>query len=815
MRRLVYVLVSGLLLAGWLVLGSTTHPFGTPLPALGRLLSPTQGLWRSGHPDLIQARDQDLSQIDHPLATGTIFLDGRGVPHLFAEDRNSAYFLQGYAHASERLWQMDISTRATEGRLSEVLGERTRERDLEQIRLGYRHVARYTVDTLRAHFPNDLSVLQAYSDGVNAYLDQLAPSDYPIEYKLLGHVPLRWSPYRCVLLQKGMSQGLSGRYRDAENSATLAHIGPELFRDLFPERFAGDSPVVPTGARVPTNQNVPAASPTLFNQVETTLRHERPVNPYLPFPPDPDNGSNNFAVAGRRSATGSPLLANDPHLRLALPSIWAEAQIVYPGCNARGVGIPGAPGLMMGFNDNIAWGETNVGHDVTDWFAINWVDEDWTQYRLDGAVAGAEVVTDTLRVRGEADVLVKTPWTVFGPVPFTEGPYAGRAMRYLAYYEPGVGRTTTGVTTFVQLPEARNYTDYVNALRGYVDPAQNFLFAARDGDIAIRPNGYFPLRGPGQTGRFLSPGDSTKYNWRAYVPFAERPVHYNPARGFVSSANQVTTGPDYPYPYYGYFDEYRGRNINRQLAGTPTATHRSMKELQLSSYSLLAEELAPLLLARVDRVHVDAEGRRLLRLLAEWDYHYTGESRAATLFDRWRSKLYHYAFADEFPDSLNVQRPEYWRFVELVRTRPNHPVFDDITTPDFRETEAMLTQRAFDEVLEELAGELPPRWFEERNARIGHLGQIPGFGSEIITTGGARSTPRVVANGFGASWRMVVELGERPRAWGTLPGGPSGNPGSEFYTSDLDDWVNGRYHELTRWVTAEQAAGAAVAAWRF
>ncbi|PPK85491.1 penicillin amidase [Neolewinella xylanilytica] len=786
-------LISAVLLLGWLLLGSIPGVFGLPLPELGPFFNPARGFWQNTGEG---ARTEELSlHLDDAIARGEIHFDDRGVPHIIAGSRESAIFLQGYVNAYDRLWQMDISTRATEGALAQVLGPSLKERDLVKIRSGYREIAERMVDTLRTDFPEEYRILEAYAAGVNAYLDQLEPEAYPLEYKLLGHEPIRWSPYRIALLVKGMSTGLSGAYNDAEATATLDRLGREQFDFLFPERFPEDSPVVPD-PDVPTSQLSLFPWETLAPALRRPNFHLIDSSAYSYFPPDPDNGSNNWAVGPTHSNTRLPLLANDPHLALTYPSVWYELQMTYPGCNARGVGLAGAPGIMIGFNENVAWGETNVGHDVTDWYRISWTDSARTTYLLDGKPTPAVYHVDTLSVKGEEATIVRTPWTVFGPVPFTEGPYADMAMRWRAQDTPGSAvRPHTIIGTFLRLMESRNYPDYVAALEGYVDPAQNFIFAAGDGDIAIRPNGFFPLRAEGE-GRFIREGDSLKNAWRGWIPFADRPVQYNPARGYVSSANQVTTGPAYPYYYLGRFDEYRGRYINRVLDRQPTMNQRRMKELQLDDYSLLAEELSPFLLARINRRALTEDGRRLLRVLSEWDYRYTGDSRGPTLFDAWRKKFYRLTF-DEFSAAERFLQPEWWKLTDLLENDPGNVIFDIDSTPSFRETGAILVQRSFEEVLDELDGALPLTWAEERDARIYHIGRIPGLGSGLITTGGARMTPRVVDDGFGASWRMVVELGERPRAWGALPGGASGNPGSEYYDNGFEEWAGGRYHELT------------------
>lgn len=832
--KYIYLAISTILLACWVIFGNYAGPAGLPVPALGQFFHPAKGFWRNTLPKLSERKGGHEVNIDHPLAKGSIFFDERGVPHIFGDDLADVCFLQGYVHAADRMWQMDISTRATEGRLSEILGSRTMKRDSQQIRRGYRYMAQKTIDTMSVHFPNDIQALQAYSDGYNAYLDQLDPMDYPVEYKLLDHKPLRWSPYRTALLMKGMSQSLSGRSYDVAAAKTRDDLGLEVYQELFPERFPGASPIVPdegkySPAEATASQEgatslllnpfpAPAAAPDATEKPQYATApveaEDQVTEPYTLMPLHPDNGSNNWAVDGNFSNTGRPLLASDPHLALTLPSIWYEQQIVFPGVNARGVGLPGAPGIMIGFNDHMAFGETNVGHDVTDWFRIEWTNENRTHYMLDGKEVAARIQYDTLVIKGRPKVVVETPWTIFGPVPYTEGPYADHAMRYLAHDAPGASqRPHTMVGTFWGLTKAHNYDDYVNALKGYVDPAQNFIFADKTGTIALRPNGGFPLRG-NFSGRFPTPGNAAANNWLGYIPFEDRPEHKNPKRGFVSSANQVTTGPNYPYSYHGGFDEYRGRYINRRLSRVKTMNQRKMKELQLSSYSLLAEELTPLLIARINRSGLSSEDARLLRLLSEWDYHCEGDSRAAALFEQWRVKLLELTF-DEMPRDSGYLQPEQWKWTALLKDQPQHKVFDILSTPDFRETAATITQRAFDEVVEDLNGELPPTWAEMRNTTIRHLGAVPGFGSDLITTGGARFSPRALSGGHGASWRMVVELGPEPRAWGTLPGGAAGDPASEYYDNGIDDWEHGRYHELIRWMDSKQANRNAIGGWIF
>ena len=842
-----YLLLSALALGGWIYLGSTAGVAGVPVPALGKFFDPTHGFWYNTRPELSLRTEHRNLLLNHPLAKGSIHFDDRGVPHVFAPDLESACFLQGYVHAADRMWQMDISTRATEGRLSEILGERTIARDRDQVRRGFRESARRETAVMRQHFTEDYRMLEAYAAGVNAYRDALSPEEYPVEYKLLDHAPLRWSPYRTVLLMKGMSQSLSGRHTDAATEKTMTDLGAELFAALYPRQFSRAAPIVPNDgqypkvtefADLPPTSSVPALAPASppgkqrSGAKEASLPAGEPLSfrrqdaeelrayaegktePFVLMPPHPNNGSNNWAVDGAHSNTGHPLLASDPHLALSLPSIWYEVQVRFPGVNARGVGLPGSPGIIIGFNDHFAYGETNVGHDVTDWFRIDWTDSTRTAYLLDGEPVAARIVTDTILRKGAEPEIVSVPWTEFGPVPYRDGPYAEHAVRWLGLDVLGPElRPHSMVGTFLGLTGGTSYEDYVTALAGFTDPPQNFVYADKSGNIAIRPNGAFPLRGAAD-GRVPVAGNTRANNWRGYLPIHLRPEHKNPARGFVASANQVSTNPDFPYKYHGGFDEYRGRLINRSLTRQRVMNQRTMKELQLESRSLLAEELTPILLARINRSALDENGRRFLRLVAEWDYDFTAQSRAATFFDAWRKLVYEYTF-DEIPRDSGYVRPELWRWNELLRQQPRHPIFDLQDTPNFRETAATLTQRAFDELIDEYGDSEPPPYAEYRNTRIKHLGAVPGLGSPLIQTDGHATSPRALTDGHGASWRMVVELGPNPRAWGTLPGGASGRPGSPFYDNLVGEWAAGRYHELIRWPDEATAKERSVGSWHF
>ncbi|MEM7571908.1 MAG: penicillin acylase family protein [Bacteroidota bacterium] len=809
--RWMWPTIGAFCLGAWIYFGNYSGPAGLPLPALGEFVNPTTGFWRNSHPALTQKSNQSITSGGY---VGEIAYCEREVPHIFADELLAVVYLQGYTTAHDRLWQMDLTTRAVEGRLAEILGERLLPRDRAQIREGYREAASRASANWAEHFPEEYALLEAYSQGVNDYLAQLQPKDYPIEFKLLEYAPEPWSPYRSALVVKSMAQSLSSRASDVAATYSRQQLGIDRFLDYYPERNPRQSPIISPSVvydfePVDTSEGkLPTATISEQGSLSSGLSHQKVwIDGHLstlldtaqapdmrPMRPHPFNGSNNWAVAGSRSGTGLPILANDPHLSLTLPSIWYEIQLtVTDGPSCRGVSLPGLPLIVIGFNQDVAWGITNAGHDVKDWHQISWVDEQHERYYFEGDVLNVSYRYDTIAVKGAEPLIEKTPWTVWGPIVDTaaNSQYAWLAMHSLAH-ETATDRPHGEFGVFRKLLESRSLEEMEAALVGFQDPSSNFVLSSREGDIAMRPSGAFPLRAPGQ-GKFVLGGDRADYGWAGQIPPEHRPAQVNPRRGFVSSANQRTTAADYPYYYLGGFDDYRGRYLNRKLAQGESFNQRAMKELQQDAYSLLAEELLPLLLARVDRDNLDAEQRNILQLLGDWDYTYRTQSQAPAFFNRWRDRAYRLT-VDEIPRDSGYLSIEYWRWIEWLRSEPEHPIFD-IQETETRETAARITQRAFDEVLEEWA-DSQTNWGEERNTRIPHLGRIPGMGSGLITSSGSPYSLNSIKSGHGPSWRMVVEMGSPPEAWGVIPGGSSGNPGSPHYDDGLKEWAAGRYYQL-------------------
>ncbi len=774
---------------GGILLLSTHQPLGTSIPAMGNVLSPFSGFWQNAEntaaPSTTKITASQLAD------KGEVVFDERLVPHIFANNTLDAIFIQGYITARYRLWQMDISVRGTAGFLSEILGEKTLVYDIKKRRKGMLFAAEQTVR--RWEQTGEIEIINRYCAGINAWIQQLSPKDYPIEYKLMGYQPSEWTPLKSAIFLKGMTETLASGNTDLRASNALKTFEPELFNFLYPSRDPQSAPVIPEGT---IWDFIPDIQDSIGHSGLSQIKSAH-LPPYEFWPPTPDIvGSNNWAVAGSKTKSGRPILCNDPHLPLSLPSIWYEVQIATPEYNAYGVSLPGLPGMAIGFNENIAWGVTNGGIDVLDWYTIQWANEIKTQYIVDEQIHDVSIRKEVIPVKGQEDHIEEVKYTRWGPIVHeeTDSPYLDMAMHWIALEAPA-DKKKSAISTFLGLMKSKNYKDYRKALSYYDSPIQNFAFACKDGDIAITVNGKIPIRKP-SAGRFIQEGNTSQNEWQGYIPMEQAPHVLNPERGFVSSANQYSTPPDYPYPILGRFASYRARRINEKLAQMQNIEPSDMMKMQNETYSLKAKEALPLLL----KSQTQDSTSQIIRDLKAWNLSFDKDSRSAVIFEEWARQIYRMTFDEvyELRDSMSILFPASWRLIELLETAPNHPIFDNKETAPI-ENAADIIQSAYNRVkskFEPVYHEDSFNWTNHQNTHINHLGQIAAFSANNIKTGGHYNSINAVQDDFGPSWRMIVALGDKPEAWGVYPGGQSGNPGSKYYDNMIQQWTNGTYNQL-------------------
>ncbi|RYY55099.1 MAG: penicillin acylase family protein [Chitinophagaceae bacterium] len=792
--RLIPFAVSALITTG-LVFALNTK-WGS-VPAMGRFLSPQHGFWQNAEAaDFDYNAELSLPGLQHNTS---VYFDDRLVPHVMASSEHDVYYLQGYLHARFRLWQMEFQVFAAGGMVSHVLGAGEDSAFLRYDRSMRRLGMLYSAEKMLELMATD-TVIQAqqdaYTAGVNAYIDQLTESELPIEYKLLDYKPERWTNLKSALFVKYISYDLAGHDDDLEYTNARNNLSITDFEKLFPVIQDSLKAIVPV-----TENNYPASAafnldkPAGADSLYFTYKKDSLTN-ILPKP-DKDNGSNNWALAGSKTADGAAILCNDPHLGLNLPSIWYEMQLSGPSFNSYGVTFPGAPNIIIGYNDSIAFGVTNSGRDVKDYYQLKFRDAQMNEYWFDSAWVKTTRRVENIGVRGSAALADTVVYTVFGPViydhtfPAAPGNANYYAVRWKAQDPSNEMRMLYG------LNHAKNYDDYAEAIKSLTCPGQNPVFASVSGDIAIWQQGDFPAKWRRQ-GDFIMPGEDSSYMWRGIIPQQENPHMKNPARGYVSSANQLSVDSAYPYYTGNSFPVYRGYIVNRLLDSIRLASVRDMQRMQTNNYNVKAEFARGILL-QTDPAKLNLDEKKYMNMFRTWNLRNDPSEQGATVFAIWWAEFEKAVWSDELERSkLPMPWPNETTLIEALRKDSSYKFIDDINTP-VQETLAdllggSLKKAAIQLKSAELTGKLA--WGAYKGTKVQHLLKLPAFSRLNLNAGGGAGVINATKEDHGPSWRMIVRMSATPQGYGIYPGGQSGNPGSRFYDNSVNGWVKGEYYTL-------------------
>ncbi len=684
-----------------------------------------------------------LPPVTGEIATGvraavTVTRDAHDVPHIKAASIEDALFAQGYVTAQERMFQMDYMRRQAAGELAEVIGKKALATDLDTRRLRMRRIAEMHAKTVTA---GERKWLAAYARGVNEYLEENR-GRLPVEFALAGYDPAPWSVTDTILVGLEMARTLSLSFREEVLKSTMMAVGePELVNQLFPVR---------TGL-------------------------------------EPQPGSNAWAVSGAHTKSGKPLLAGDPHLQFTLPGIWYEIHLQAPGLNVTGASIPGSPAVILGHNENIAWSTTNLHFDVTDLYREQ-VNLAAGVSRFENQLERLRVEQDVIRVRGDKPVQVAVASTRHGPL---IGVDAGQqlAVRWTA------GEAGGFTFPFVELNQAKNWTEFRAAVARYAGPAQNFVYADREGNIGYQASGRLPIRA-GYTGDVPADGVSGKNEWKGFIPFEELPSRLNPPSGYVITANENPFPPDYKYAVSGYFaPHYRARQIRARLDKRQKWDAAGMSSIQRDVYSAFSHYVAKEL-ARVGKAR-GAQNPKMAEaseLLANWNglmepdapqpyiVSLTYQHIRKAVVDRaapGRGTIYEQSIAQAVVERLLRTRPKVW----------------------FGDYDAMLL-RAFTDALNEgdrIVTLNPGRWrYGSRNQlKLSHpmLGDLKWVGG-LFTIGpvgmpGSTSTVFQFGGRTGPSMRLIADLSDWESSTLTTPTGQSGLVLSGHYRDRWDTYIGG------------------------
>lgn len=777
---------------------------GNRIPPLGKFLDPFHGFWKNVESK--EERGRKNININGLKDDVTVVYDSLLIPHIFANNDEDLYLTQGYVTAMHRLWQMEFQTLAAAGRVTEITGPGKDSAilnfDRGQRRLGMVYGAEHALRAMMAN-PTSKMMVEKYTEGINQYIKSLKYKNLPFEYKLLDYEPEPWTPIKCALLLKNMAQSLNMSDKDMEMSNALKLFGKDMIDLLYPDREQSDDPIVynPSGWKYKpiTLDTVPYALPEELIQIKKLPRAH------------PNTGSNNWAIGGSKTSTGSPMLCGDPHLNLSLPSLWYAIQLHAPGVNVMGASLPGAPAIILGFTDSIAWSVTNAQRDVTDWFAIQYQNHKREKYLLDGKWMNTHKVIEKFSVRDQRPFYDTVVYTNWGPVVYDKNYHHEKnlkdyAFRWIAHDE------SNEMITFYKLNRAKNYGEYMEALDYFQAPAQNFAFASVSGDIAMRVQGKYPVRRKTE-GKFVLDGSKSAMGWQTFIPNEQNVMYKNPIRAFVSSANQYPVDSTYPYYITALnFEAYRNRRINNVLENSSNITVQDLMRLQTDVYNLKAKESLPTFLSYLDTTKFTKAEAKGYRILKSWDYNNTINSEGASYYEAWWDNIMPLIWDEMSKDNVTLERPTSFNTIKLIKEKPTLPFFDIQGTP-LNETAGDVIREAFKLAIDTIEKwkkqstvadsyhktantDVPVYWADYKDAYIGHLLRIQPLNIHV-KHGGNHDIVNAHSRTHGPSWRMIVSL-ERSgiKSWMTYPGGQSGNPGSVHYSDMLATWEKGEYFSL-------------------
>lgn len=794
------------------------------LPPMGPLLDPANGVWASA----LHAEFPDDATVQLPglSAETRVVYDDRDVPHIFASSVPDAYRALGYVVARDRLFQMELQARAGAGTLTELAGKPALALDEQTRALGMPRAAERRAkeaDTTSAFG----TLLASYTAGVNSYIDALKPGQYPVEYTLLHRRPERWTIQKTFNLMIRMGWTLASSDDEITRLRVSAIVGKPAAEALFRTHSPVVDPIQPnkeSGARFDSMLVPPPGAPdtTALAIVNDIGAPALATLAALVSPRGTDAvGSNSWAVAPSRSASGHALLAGDPHLELSLPSIWYEVHMVVPGqLDVYGVTIPGAPGVIIGFNRKVAWTFTNVGADVMDYYVETVDNNDVpTQYKLDGAWKPLEIRAETYRdARGNT---LRSDTVRFSH----RGPLAKIGNRWIAVRWT-VLESNRDPEAFLLATQSVTAAGMLDSAAGVYDaPAQNMLAADNTGNIAIRSTGKYPLRPDNGRGDLLRDGSTSASDWIGRWPLSDYPQSVNPTRGFLSSNNQEPLDPRDQPRYLGSNWErpWRAMRINTLLRGDSAVTPEAMRQYQSDPGSARADVFVPAFMGAANAASITPNDKlkRAATLLAEWDRRYTKDNTRAVLFEAAMQRLSQRLWDELRVDSSTsvasgtpvpppVPSPSDMIIASLL-PEPDNVWWDDHRTTPVETRDVLLAsalQDAFDTVVARYGEPTGDnwRWDHIRYANIYHLLRLAPFSRLQVPVQGGNATlwPSTGDGVHGPSWRMVVELGPTVRGWATYPGGQSGNPMSVRYDNHIDQWSRGELDSL-RVPATEQA----------
>ena len=731
-----------------------------------------------------------------------VYRDSAAVVYIVAEKELDAAFALGFVHAQERMFQMDMLRRAGEGRLSEIIGTRTLFYDKMFRTLGL-------YKTCQKHYNQMSDVtkknLEAYSKGVNAYLKE-AEGRVSVEFDVLGYDPYLWKPEHSLLISKLMAWALNiGWWSDISYAHLLQKLDPELIKQIIPD-YEENAPLI-----IPTDYKKEKLMSMDF------LKLNREARDFFNFT-GTHIGSNNWVVNSKKSLSGKPLIANDPHLALQSPATWVVAVIKSDNWNVSGFTMPGAPGVVIGKNDNISWVLTNVMADDCDLY-IEEFNDDNTKYKLDGRWKDLVIEKDTISVKDSSDVIFGIKKTHRGPVISDIHPYydhyendyqtANISMRWTAY------EFSDEIYGLIKVNKASNWQEFKEGVKDFTAPGQNFVYADNEDNIGYICAARLPIR-VNVSPTIVYDGRTSIYDWKGFVPYEEMPMMLNPKENYIASANNKTI-KNYKYHISNTWEPpSRIKRIIELLEEKEKLGTDDYKQIQNDFFSHYAKFVTPYILNAFSNYEIKDENLKLaIELLSKWDYVYQKDGQPPAIFAVFYQELLSNIFEDEMGEELfkeyillaNVP----YRMVKQLLANSRSIWFDDVTT-EKQELRDEIIRRSMGDALNYLEKELGTnvaewQWGRLHNVtfkhpfsgvsslldRVVNTGPFPigGDGTTVFNTEYSFTAP--YSNELGPSMRFIYDFDSPDVFEFILTTGQSGHIASDHYNDMTDKWINGEY----------------------
>jgi penicillin amidase len=739
------------------------------------------------------ATDQpDSRTIGSPYGAAEVRYDEYGVPNVTGESEEAVYFAVGYAQARDRAFQMDLQRRLMAGELAAVVGSAAVDSDEFRTKMDFTGAAQVTWDSLADSRAGELT--EAYTAGVN---EIMADDPSALEFSLLEYEPDPWTPVETILMQKQIAWTLTGSFRALRTALVADRLGEEVAEELYPSRLDHESPIIrDKGTDQASQQRTASGRGSSRHTVDPGL-----VDWLSEFESPSGIGSNSWVVAGEHTASGAPIVANDPHLSLMAPPVWYEMNLSAPATSVRGVTFPGVPFVVIGENDTGAWGFTNTGADVIDFYRYDTRDD---EYRYEDEWRAFETEQRTIEVDGGENRQVTVRKTLHGPVIEREGERVGVAW---------TGHTAESTPQAVyEYSRSEGLDDVVKATEDFDVPTQNLVYADRDGNTLYYVTGRIPIRttdgevvpggrifdgsaGEGEWDGFTPFGTSS---WEGFVPFEEKPHVTNP--DYIGTANQRVVNDPEHYIAEPYSDPYRGIRIydrlDRRVRSDDPIDPQFIKDLQRDTLDLRAEALVPLLVEVARAAEDTDEIGRYVDALDDWDHRMEGDSLAALVFTRWFDEYRERVFGPTFEEhDLGASYyPNDW---VLQYLDPDSRWFEG-------RSRAGVMLDALNAAIEAIENaEYDTYGGYNTTGAMDHPLGLDFLGYPALPTDGSRATVNnyAVENPTGSSWRMVCPMDGPSSA--VIPGGNSGSYFSAHYDDQLGLWADTEYKPMSREIRGE------------